>query len=95
MTADDTRARLTVRIPQALQDRLDLLADVTERSVNDLVTEALEDYVLNHRALVGFPPVQEALDAFLDRYAEEKRKYDAQERPARVRRRRWKEDDQD
>ena len=93
MTSKDTRARFTVRIPEDLHERLDLLADVTERTVNDLVNEALRDYIVHNRALIGFPPIQEALDAFLERYAEEKKKYAELEPPPRTRRRRWREED--
>lgn len=93
MTPEDTRTRFTVRVPQDLHERLDLLADVTERTINDLVNEALREYVVHNRALIGFPPIQEALDAFLERYAEEQKKYAKLERPPRPRRRRWKEED--
>ncbi len=95
MTAKDTRARLTVRIPRDLHDRLDLLADTTERSVNDLVVDALRDYVVSNRALIGYPAIQEALDAFLEATVEERKKTPKRERSARVRhRRRWEEDDE-
>ena len=95
MTAKkDNRARLTIRVPRDIHERLDLMADVTERTVNDLVTEALRDYVVSNRALVGYPPVQEALDAFLERYAEERKKDLTRERPPKVRRRRWREDEE-
>ena len=88
MTAKDNRARLTIRLPRDVSERLDFMADMTERTVNDLVCEAVRDYVTNNRALIGHPPLQEAMDAFLERYAREPRQ-------PRVGRRPRKDEDQE
>lgn len=42
--------RLSIRIPEKLQEDLEALAQSTGRSESDIVRDALENYCLNHRS---------------------------------------------
>jgi len=42
--------RLSIRIPEKLQEELDSLAEATGRSESEIVRDALEDYCMRHAA---------------------------------------------
>ncbi len=59
--------RLNIRIPEDLFNRLDDLREVQGRSINDLVTRAIEITLNDHRLWMESPLVQELLDEFMQK----------------------------